>query len=515
VYQHLRCMAEVPDFSRNTFLSHDVVKDILEIARNRDPAITRVDNKFATDLPKISGTPSSLNKRQKVGQADCNKGNVKLESNTYVKDKPCSDCDEDKLTMPRNGNDDVPDDDDDDGEQSRQNMVVLPVDPPFKNVLTNDTLLSVGHVYPRTKDNEKEVLLSKPQGESSFLMNGKALTLESTLFPYLFPESNGYFDPMQSSKNKTYLADFQNYMKRRMSTLFSPFTMVQEYILMMYQILRVMLCTTSGQKYMLKKAYDKRLKKYPNESEHDRIQNLVTYVMPKSVWYSPSWWRHKLNDLTAITKEMGLPHYFLTLTVDNSSELRWDEYNAMQSILNDMNASFFGAQPKKKPHLELANAQAEAAMLFHHRVVNFMDMFILGGHRSLGKITHNVIRYEMQGRQALHAHILLWSTEDDVRVHEQEITRDILMELDANGNWVAPDPEKNPVKHKLHCMLRRKNCHICRPHVCGKKRPCKLGFPYEIYTGGTRYDEERKEFIYNCPNYHSRNVVSYHPEVCY
>jgi hypothetical protein len=180
-----------------------------------------------------------------------------------------------------------------------------------------------------------------------------------------------------------------------------------------------------------------------------------------------------------------------------------------------MNASFFGAQPKKKPHLELANAQAEAAMLFHHRVVNFMDMFILGGHRSLGKITHNVIRYEMQGRQALHAHILLWSTEDDVRVHEQEITRDILMELDANGNWVAPDPEKNPVKHKLHCMLRRKNCHICRPHVCGKKRPCKLGFPYEIYTGGTRYDEERKEFIYNCPNYHSRNVVSYHPEVCY
>lgn len=183
-------MAEVPDFSHNTFLSHDVVKDILEIARNRDPAIARVDNKFATDLPKISGTPSPLNKRQKVDQPDGHEGNVKLESNTHVKDKPQSDCDKNKSLMPRNGNDDAPDDDDDDDvEQSQQNMVVLPVDPPFKNVLTNDTLLSVGHVYPRTKDNEKEVLLSKPQGESSFFMNGKALTLESTLFPYLFPVS--------------------------------------------------------------------------------------------------------------------------------------------------------------------------------------------------------------------------------------------------------------------------------------------------------------------------------------
>ncbi|WPT10825.1 ATP-dependent DNA helicase pif1 [Picochlorum sp. SENEW3] len=439
IYHNLRCMAEIPDFNGNSFLSHDIVQEILELARNKDPLITRVDNQHAEaaleDSEALVGE----------GQKDKNEEGVTQTDMCRTKDKdPVEDLEEEAVD---NTADDAP----------RQNMIVLPVDPPYKSVLTNDTLLSVGHVYPR-EGTSKEIFLSRPQGESSLEIDGQVVTLESTLFPYLFPEGKGCYTPAEGSR-KTSLSDFQNYMKRRMSTLFSPFTMIQEYILMMYQIVRVMLCTTSGQKHTLKSAYDKRLKKYPRESEHDRIKNLVTYVMPKSVPYSPSWWRHKLNDLIAITRDMGLPHYFLTLTVDNTSELRWDEYNSMESILGQMNRKY---RKKGKKHLNLgiANAQAEAAALFHTRVSNFMDMFILEGHKTLGEITHHVVRYEMQGRQALHAHILLWSNPEDV-----------------------------------------------------KKRPCKLGYPYDIYNGPTMYDEHRKEYLYKCPNYHSRNVVSYHPEL--
>lgn len=235
-------------------------------------------------------------------------------------------------------------------------------------------------------------------------------------------------------------------------------------------------------------------------------------MIPKSVQYSPSWWRHKLNDLTAITKEKGLPHYFLTLTVDNTSELKWEEYKSMENILENLN-EHQRTRRKKFRKLGIADAQPEAAALFHHRVTNFMNMFILGGQKALGDITHHVTRYEMQGRQALHAHILLWSNPEDVKKHEQEITRDILMELDAHGNWVAPDPKINPVKHKLHNIVARKNMHRCKPKLCGKKRPCKLGFPYGIRAGGTVYDESRNEYVYHCPNSESRNVLSYHPLV--
>ncbi|KAI8110015.1 hypothetical protein M9434_001291 [Picochlorum sp. BPE23] len=81
----------------------------------------------------------------------------------------------------------------------RQNMIVLPVDPPYKSVLTNDTLLSVGHVYPR-EGSSKEIFLSRPQGESSLEIDGQVVTLESTLFPYLFPEGKGCYTPAEGSK---------------------------------------------------------------------------------------------------------------------------------------------------------------------------------------------------------------------------------------------------------------------------------------------------------------------------
>jgi hypothetical protein len=47
VYKHLRCMAEVPDFNRNSFLSHDIVQEILQSSRNRDPLLTRINNNHA------------------------------------------------------------------------------------------------------------------------------------------------------------------------------------------------------------------------------------------------------------------------------------------------------------------------------------------------------------------------------------------------------------------------------------------------------------------------------------
>ena len=53
------------------------------------------------------------------------------------------------------------------------------------------------------------------------------MTLESTLFPFLFPHGIGAYD------GRTTLSE---YMKYRMSTLFSPFILYKPYLLYMYDI---------------------------------------------------------------------------------------------------------------------------------------------------------------------------------------------------------------------------------------------------------------------------------------
>ncbi|KAI8114361.1 hypothetical protein M9434_002486 [Picochlorum sp. BPE23] len=181
IYHNLRCMAEIPDFNGNSFLSHDIVQEILELARNKDPLITRVDNQHAE--ASLEDSKASVGE----GQKDKNEeGATQTDMCRTIDKDPVEDLEEEAVD---NTADEAP----------RQNMIVLPVDPPYKSVLTNDTLLSVGHVYPR-EGTSKEIFLSRPQGESSLEIDGQVVTLESTLFPYLFPEGKGCYTPAEGSR---------------------------------------------------------------------------------------------------------------------------------------------------------------------------------------------------------------------------------------------------------------------------------------------------------------------------
>lgn len=391
-----------------------------------------------------------------------------------------------------------------------QDMILLATEPRYMRTLQSNSLLNVGKVYPR---DEKAVLNLQggPDGFTDTMVDDFPLTMESSLFPYLFPENRGQFVP--SGKARICIAEFSKYLQNRMACLFSPFTLIPEYIFMMFQIMRVMQYTTSNQKYTLQKAYDNRIKTHPRESVHSRVKHLITYVLPKSVPFTPSWWRRKVNELRALVCKFSLPHYFLTLTVDDVSNIMWDEYKDIQEILDKSINSMRRSTNARGPDISAANAQVEAAALFHHRVSNFMEHCILGGVKALGDITHYVTRYEVQGRQALHAHILLWSTPESVAIHEHEITRDIQMEVGPSGSLVPPDPTVNPGKYFLHQIVRRKQTHTCNKLCRRPRSSCSWGFPNAIHTGQTELDEIGNCYRYKCPNYESRNIVEYHPLV--
>jgi hypothetical protein len=134
----------------------------------------------------------------------------------------------------------------------------------------------------------------------------------------------------------------------------------------------------------------------------------------------------------------------------------------LQRKLNILNEHYH--HPK---HTPVQDAPVENAHLFHERVTHFMNTYIAknkGG--LLGRVTHYVIRYEVQARGSIHAHIILWLHPDDVETVTSEIVAVVpakfVQEDETNpqsaGAFVDPSDER---QLRLFHLVRRKQMHRC------------------------------------------------------
>ena len=88
--------------------------------------------------------------------------------------------------------------------------------------------------------------------------------------------------------------------------------------------------------------------------------------------------------------------FFLTLTADEASSLRWEEITHIKHIVQKIDAS-----------LIWMDCPVECATLFHVRLKKKLHSYILSGPRIFGSVKKYVVRYEIQFRGSLHAHIIL------------------------------------------------------------------------------------------------------------
>ena len=72
----------------------------------------------------------------------------------------------------------------------------------------------------------------------------------------------------------------------------------------------------------------------PKASNAQAMKNVVKYTVPISLPGSPSWHRKQLNDLLCLVQHWGMPHLFLTLTADESSDMRWSEVADLEAHLD-------------------------------------------------------------------------------------------------------------------------------------------------------------------------------------
>lgn len=157
--------------------------------------------------------------------------------------------------------------------------------------------------------------------------------------------------------------------------------------------------------------------RYPNAELDEIMRHVLKYTLPSTLPGTPRWHQQHLQDLLKMVDAWGMPHLFLTLTSDEMSSTRWPEIDTLEALLRRVH-----------PDASFRDAPVECAQLFHARLWAFLTRhIILPQHNGeaqaglLGRVQHYLVRYEVQARGSLHAHIILWLHPDDVAAVSREI----------------------------------------------------------------------------------------------
>jgi hypothetical protein len=201
-------------------------------------------------------------------------------------------------------------------------------------------------------------------------------------------------------------------------------------------------------------------REFPDATDAEVTRHLMQVSVPPSVLHSPKWWRTELADLKAVVEKLGLPSLFLTLTADEFSPTRFSEMDALQAFLDahfrNPSVRPFSSIPSPlsrslqhcssltpfhNVQVSWQDCPVECAHLFHTRLQAFFKKYVLGGHAIYGKVLEHVVRYEVQARGSLHAHILLWIDDADLAALRPQIVATCPHDIGPDGELLPPaDP---------------------------------------------------------------------------
>ena len=88
---------------------------------------------------------------------------------------------------------------------------------------------------------------------------------------------------------------------------------------------------------------------------------ITKYNLPSSIRRTPRWHKSHLQDLMSMVKKLGMPHFFLTLTADETISVCWEEVTHIENITKIIDTL-----------MSWKECLVECAALFHARLEKFM-----------------------------------------------------------------------------------------------------------------------------------------------
>ena len=393
-------------------------------------------------------------------------------------------------------------------------------------------------------------LVVDPNGQQVMTPVGQGnaiVTIESAIFPFLFPHGEGIWRP---DSTLSPFKSIMSYLNFRMKQLFSPFTLHLPYLMIMYQVrlhliaemtpaIEPTICLYFGlsppwpivfntliyacprpfsqvrQACMLAQEVpatflERELYKYkaknPNATTDDAMKHIMKWKVPPKIEGSPRCHREALENLLTLAAKFGMPNLMVTLTADDSSEVRWKEIEDLERILN-----LFG------PGFAHSQAPGECAAQFIGKFNKLLKEDILNSKNKarggiFGRVQRYMYRYEVQERGSLHIHMVLWLHPDDIENISGEIVACVPAEFDPVAQqFIEPT---NPLELQLYRLVTRKEWHKCglvNKPGCREKGYCKYQFPgIPQYEQKPRFNVRSKRWDYYRPGPEHGWVVPYH-----
>jgi len=198
------------------------------------------------------------------------------------------------------------------------------------------------------------------------------------IIPFLFPHGCAAYDGIGS---------LLPYLKQRMSTLFFIFTLYPPYLLLMYQVQQAIQLLKATKHLCLERDVQRLKHQHPQWSKIDVFKNIMKFKLPPSIPLMPQWHHTQFKELLVMVENFGMLHFFLILTFDETSNLRWKEIEDIENL-----AMFFNNTFSWKDYL------VECVALFCTSLQAFMLTYVLSGENILGIVKHYVPQLELQHR---------------------------------------------------------------------------------------------------------------------
>jgi hypothetical protein len=172
-----------------------------------------------------------------------------------------------------------------------------------------------------------------------------------------------------------------------MSTLFSISTLYPPYLLLMYQV-RQAIQLLNATKYLCLKRDVQRLKRQHLQwSKIDVLKNIVKFKLPPFIPLMPQQHHIQFKELLVIVENFGMPHFFLALTSNETSNLKWKKIKDIENLGMFFNNTF-----------SWKDCPVECVALFCARLQAFMSTYVLYGENILSNVKDHITRLELQHR---------------------------------------------------------------------------------------------------------------------
>jgi hypothetical protein len=306
------------------------------------------------------------------------------------------------------------------------------------------------------------------------------------LFPDLYPDGTGYWKPTGERQSFS----FAKYVKWTIHHEDSRWRGCLRYLTMSFDKLEKMRIHSET----MRKARESQVRaavSLLNENGNYYNED-VALPIPASLRTGDVYWNKQRSNLSTMIKQLGEPHFFLTLTCN---EYGWEDVRQL--------VSFVANKPIEDiRNDDFINYPVEVTRHFLRRFHYIMKNFILNSTTVFpSPVSDYWWRLESQSRGSLHVHMIIWLEEVPDNVSEWPISTQM----------PAEDPLRSfVVKYQLHqCTQARCSCQC---NFVAANCTCTEGFPKPV-SEVTELSADGKRWRYKRRNGYDQYITPFHPKL--